>query len=232
VAATSFALSLAAACAGPASEGRPAEGQALVARLDALSAELGRDVDLVTVLYASLPDRVRVLPAIPPDVKPADLDVELLRTALQSCFQAPGNTPCTGGPADRLAEWAAKAGEPMGALVQAKLADVAAVRVALQMVAERAAGLVQRAAEARVGAERIVGDALALTERTVENPLEAPRRKDEARADLNRVVASRVALDKLLARVETEVRPLPDRVRAFQGEVALLLATFGDVRPD
>ncbi len=219
------------ACAGSAAGPPPvnAPGGEHSARLEAIRDGIAKDVDGLVQLMAPVPARVAVLGDLPADVSPADLEPDLVRTGLAACFAAPGQGPCTAPAVVALLDWAAGTGAPLHAMVQAKLAELSFLRSALAILMARSTELLQRMAEARVEAERIVGSAYGTFERTEENPLESSRVKDAAAAEFSRLMTLRDDLDKLSKRVEGEVRPLSDQALALHQQVSKTLATFGDV---
>ena len=225
----------AAACAGslpppttPDAAG-PTPGSESTAALVELGATIQRDVDGLTALVEPLPGRVAGLPTLPVDVAPADLDPDIVRAGLKACFAARGEGACSAPQVVTLLDWATTTGEPMRAAMEAKLADVSFLRSALGIVMTRSTGVMARMAQARVEAERIVGERWSRLDRTKVNPLESARVKAATQAEFDRLLAARDGLDKLASRVETEVRPLGDRALALHKQVTEALARFGDV---
>ena len=79
-----------------------------------------------------------------------------------------------------------------------------------------------------VEADLLVTKAYQDVETLTVNPLEASRVKAGVQAGLHQLLASRAALDKLLTRVEVEVRPLTDKSHALRNQVLISIERFGD----
>ena len=205
-------------------------GAELAERLRVLNRELETDVNGVTNLYAPLAERVAGLPALPATVARGDLHPDILRTGLQACFTAPGQGPCNTAEVTRLLDWAASMGPAMQAMVDDKVAHLSFLRTALEIVIERAPALVYRVAEDRVQVQRIIIDGYASVEGTEENPLEAARVKDAARASFVQIMKGKDEFEAIQTRIEREVRPLADRALVLPQQVITDLQRFGDAR--
>jgi len=199
------------------------------ARLQGLHDGIAKEIEGLVELARPLPGRVAVLGKLTPDVSPAELQPDLVRAGLQGCFTAPGQGPCSAPAVVALLDWSAGTGGPLHKLVEGKLAEVSFLRSALAIVMQRATAVLQRMAEARVEAERVVNEAWTTLDRTETNPLESSRVKDASAAEFKRLMALRDRLDVLAKRVETEVRPLSDTALALHQQVAMTIGEFGDV---
>ncbi len=215
-----------AAVPGAADEAGP--GAALAQQLRGLNKGLENDINGVADLYQPLPVRVGDLDNLPADVPRADLDPDILRSGLQACFTAPGQGPCNTPQVTRLLDWAQTMGPQIQSMVQDKVAHLSFLRTALEIIIERAPGLVHRTAESRVQVERIIAQGYDTVEATEVNPLEAARIKDAARASFARLLKEKETFERLSGRVETEVRPLADRALALHQQVIGTLQRFGD----
>lgn len=227
-----------AACAGAQDTGaavpgaEPHEGSGpgavLTQQLRGLNTALRADINGVTDLYDPLPAKVGDLPKLPADVPRADLDPDILRSGLQACFTAPGQGPCNAPQVTRLLDWAQSMGPHIQQMVQDKVAHLSFLRTALEIIIERAPGLVHRTAESRVQVERIIAQGYDTVEATEINPLEAARIKDAARASFAGLLKEKESFERLSGRVETEVRPLADRALVLHQQVIGALQRFGD----
>lgn len=222
------ALGVCVGCASGPPPG-PAPGGDHTARLQVIHDTISRDVDGLVQLAQPLPGRVTGLGALPPEVSPAGLEPDLVRAGLRACFTAPGDGPCSAPAVVALLDWSAGTGGPLHAMIEAKVAEVSFLRTALAIVMQRSAELLQRMAEARVEAERVVNQAWTTLGAAEENALESYRVKDAAAAEFKRVMALRDALDALARRVEGEVRPLGDTALTLHRQTSMTLAAFGDV---
>lgn len=226
------------ACAGAPDSGDAAPGAGAVAgsgpgaaltqQLRGLNQGLETDINGVADLFEPLPSRVGDLDKLPADVQRADLDPDILRPGLQACFTAPGQGPCNTPQVTRLLDWAQSMGPQIQQMVEDKVAHLSFLRTALEIIIERAPGLVHRTAEARVQVQRIIADGYDTVEATEVNPLEAARIKDAARASFAALLHEKEAFEKLSGRVENEVRPLADQALMLHQQVIASLQRFGD----
>ena len=216
-------------CAGPQEASTPPTAEH-AARLSSLHASIEQEVKGLTALFAPLPGRVEQLATVPPEVAPVDLDPDIVRGGFAACFGAPGQGPCQAPAVVTLLDWANTTGDPIKTLVTKKVADLSFLRTALAIVMERSTGVLNRMHQARLTAERIVGEAYVTLEKVQENPLEAARVKDASRDEFAKLMKTRTALDKLAGRVDADVRPLADHALVLHQKVTASIARFGDVQ--
>lgn len=193
-----------------------------------LSSALEAKVQAVLNLHGPLASRVEQVPDVGAEIDLADLDPDIVRAGFAVCFTAAGNQACGGASVAELNTWATNSPEGIKAMVDRKLSELSALRLDLAQLLRSATDLVTEAAQRKIEADLLVTKAYQDVETLTVNPLEASRVKAGVQAGLHQLLASRAALDKLLTRVEVEVRPLTDKSHALRNQVLISIERFGD----
>jgi len=174
----------------------------------ALQKELDAGYAAAIVSWRTVRSRIKDAAKVPDDVSRIDLDLDVIRSGLVECFNAPeeATVQCGGGPAYRaLIALKSRASEQVARLIDERIAFLDQLRVDFLAARRGSVSLLETAAHDRAGIDSLVSAGKAEAIEIEENPLESAAAKDAARYVLRQLAEQTVLLEKMASRVETEI---------------------------